>query len=83
MRGGRSGSGGRESSPNYKPKKFKMLKELARLNGELRTKKPYSPTPEEKQKEYESNWTGAVRSSSYLKRKEGIGGGNIPGYSKL
>ena len=26
------------------PKKFKMLRELARLNQELRVKKPYSPT---------------------------------------
>jgi hypothetical protein len=33
---------------NKTPKKFKMLKELARLNGELRTKKPYSPSDHEK-----------------------------------
>jgi hypothetical protein len=38
-----------------------MLRELARLNGELRTKKAYTPTEEEKKKDFESNWAGVVR----------------------
>ena len=35
-------------------KKFKMLKELARLNQELRVQKPYSPNAHDKLKELES-----------------------------
>ena len=63
-------------------KKFKMLRELARLNGELRTKKAYTPTEEEKKKDFESNWAGVVRGDQYLKKGEGVGGGNIPGYER-
>jgi len=58
-----------------------MLKELARLNGELRIKKPYSPTAEEKKKQLDSNWAALNRGSTYLRRGHGIGGGHIPGYS--
>ena len=39
-----------KSVKSHTPKKFKMLKELARLNQELRVQKPYSPSQQEKNK---------------------------------
>ena len=65
------------SSP---PKKFKMLKELARLNQELRVQKPYHPTPEERKRLEEDRSQSAHSRSgkSFLKRGGGIGGGNMP-----
>lgn len=60
------------------PKKFKMLKELARLNSELRVQKPYAPTMQEKRiLEQDRSWS-ASRGQTFLKRGGGIGGGNIP-----
>ena len=59
-----------------------MLRELARLNQELRVKKPYSPTEQEKKLlSLEQNWTAASRGQQFLKKGNGIGGGNIPGTS--
>lgn len=60
------------------PKKFKMLRELARLNQELRVQKPYQPTLEEKRRQ-ERGLSAAARSGKqFLKRGGGIGGGNMP-----
>jgi len=66
-------------SVSQQPKKFKMLKELARLNQELRVQKPYAPSALEKQLQEDKNWSAITRGQGFLKRGNGIGGGNIPG----
>lgn len=59
-----------------------MLRELARLNQELRVRKPYSPSAEEKKLlQLNQNWSAATRGQQFLKRGGGTGGGHIPGYS--
>ncbi|CDW71424.1 UNKNOWN [Stylonychia lemnae] len=64
------------------PSKFKMLRELARLNQELRVQKPYSPTSQERKLlALEQNWSAAQRANQFLKRGVGTGGGHIPGES--
>ena len=74
MRRSRADTGG--SKPLGK--KFKMLKELARLNQELRVQRPLSPKDQKMLQEQE-NWSGAVRGQQFLKRGLGTGGGHIPG----
>lgn len=46
-------------SASQQPKKFKMLKELARLNQELRVQKPYAPSAQEKRLQEDRNWSAA------------------------
>ncbi len=60
------------------PKKFKMLKELARLNQELRVQKPYAPSEKEKKIIEQNRSWSAQRSGNFLKKGGGVGGGNIP-----
>jgi hypothetical protein len=54
-----------------------MLKELARLNSELRVRRPLSPS---EVKQGAGGWQGQSRGQNFLRRQEGVGGGNIPGY---
>ena len=66
-------------------KKFKMLKELARLNQELRLQKPYAPKDQEKRLTEDRAWSAHTRGQGgFLKRGHGVGGGNVPsaGYGK-
>jgi hypothetical protein len=62
-----------------------MLKELARLNQELRVQKPYAPSAQEKRLEEDRNWSAAQRGQGFLKRGGGVGGGNLPdmGFGKV
>jgi len=48
----------RDSTPQ---KKFKMLKELARLNQELRVQKPYAPKDQEKRLMEDKAWSSHAR----------------------
>jgi len=62
-----------------------MLKELARLNQELRVQKPYAPKDQEKRLTDDRAWSAHTRGQGgFLKRGHGVGGGNVPtaGYGK-
>jgi len=63
-------------------KKFKMKKELARLNQELRTQRPLSPDEKRLQRSPEANWGAKARGLEYQRRRGGTGGGHIPGLEK-
>lgn len=58
-----------------------MLKELARLNQELRVQKPYNPTTKDHEKRLAEDraWSANTRGQGgFLKRGGGVGGGNVP-----
>jgi hypothetical protein len=56
-----------------------MLKELARLNQELRVQKPYNPSTKDQEKRLKEDraWS-AHNNGAFLKRGGGVGGGNVP-----
>ena len=65
---------------NRHNKDFKMLRELAKLNSDLRGNKPFSPPSRDKEpKITDANWTAAARGMNYIKKGHGTGGGHLPG----
>jgi len=66
-----------------KGKKFKLMRELARLNQELRVTRPYSPEKDGHRDDPGVNWSAKQRGKEFVKKGLGTGGGHIPGVDKF